>query len=1261
MFWIIAVLLLIPCSTWIWLRRSEGNRHEAVRIVLLTAVCGFISGPFLTERGLGTGEAANYSLAVADTVLQMREGVFPVFVGQSEYAFNGRVHPLRTAVYFTHAAGILDLITFRQLSFWGLQNLSLALSLWGAVFAMYVCLRRTASSGPWVSSAIAFIYGCSPGLLAPAYGMDLYMTVTAAPFLPIAFHGAAMSFSVRRFSHYATMAVGLAGVWLAHPPVAAWASLACGVVVALSWMSRRPELGALLALAAGAVVGAALSAWAFASALSLREGIVDAGTSELIAKTITSTTADAGWAGLLPATGAGTKLADYQLGYAGWAMLAIMTMVAVRRGVPGLVRALLCAGLFLLLLTLPVPFLHEWLWQTLPSTFGMLTNSWPMQRAYLVVSALACIGFSHAWAARPPAFVTSRRPRVILLSIAAVLLVWTGWQASTFTARGYATRLTEDRSNRLHASANIDITGVAYAFLGVPRSYYHGTRDPEQELQILSLDLDRSIVSNQTSLLPSAGATTGELISSSPPNEVRHFAQTITLDPGRRYRLTLEFKTPPIPGVLVLTGDSGLYREYKLPDSGSPRGFGLGEERHGVLTIWTDAATPEQVSLALHPGDPAAGAVTEFATYRLEEIDRATLPLKLTQLSPTLKISVDAPESGWLETPRLFVPGYTALVDGRAVEPRRSKDRLTIIPVDAGRHDVELRYTGSPTLRAASTLTLACWAGLVAGLVGLGILQFGYPELRARLVPEILVRRVVFVTVALIAIGFAVYGWDRWKTQRPTEPGPLLLSLALPADAIGKAEPLVSAGQGPGSVTVFVRYVSERTIRVGVDVWGYGPRESEDLAINYANPVEIMVSAGFFYDLGQTELTDSLGSEHANWLRGYTRLWVNGAEALLTADAPRVVAPTRWGVLRAITGDGNYQHRFSGSVLETRWLSTDSAQVPFPTSTQLNTESGPLRLRIKLPKTQTGQAEPILSIGEPGTGSCVFIHYLDDRHIRIGIEGPGANMVTSGPVAVDYDTPLAISISLPSLFHSSTGLAGYSVEQARSLRERLRVAVDGRWVVSSAPALSIAGSPIRFAINSVEAKYPGAGFSGRMLGTDRVPSDQWPIPPGNPEAATAAGAAGPIEITTRLPLEMTGRQQPLFVIGKPGEGTLVFAHYLDRDHIRIGVDVWNKALFWSQPIPTDYLAPQRIRIAMTSLFPEAHPEVQALDPAARERLRNTLSVAVNDTVVINETIAAYDSAPEQMTPGRSEIGGSNHEAAFLGDILEVKRLPVTPP
>ena len=156
------------------------GRAEILRVLGLFAVGLAVASPFVTERGVGVGDAWNYADAVADGVIQVRAGVLPVEVGQSEYAFNGRVHPLRTAPYFIYGTGLLDLLTGHRLTTWGLQNLLLAGSLVGGAGSAYLCLRRLPGTGPWTAWWLAVLYLLSPGLLAAAYGMDLFMTIGRA-------------------------------------------------------------------------------------------------------------------------------------------------------------------------------------------------------------------------------------------------------------------------------------------------------------------------------------------------------------------------------------------------------------------------------------------------------------------------------------------------------------------------------------------------------------------------------------------------------------------------------------------------------------------------------------------------------------------------------------------------------------------------------------------------------------------------------------------------------------------------------------------------------------------------------------------------------------------------------------------------------------------------------------------------------------------------------------------------------------------------
>jgi hypothetical protein len=71
----------------------------------------------------------------------------------------------------------------------------------------------------------------------------------------------------------------------------------------------------------------------------------------------------------------------------------------------------------------------------------------------------------------------------------------------------------------------------------------------------------------------------------------------------------------------------------------------------------------------------------------------------------------------WLETPRIFIEGYRAWVDGNPVEASRSPEGLVMIPVPAGASVAELSYQGPFVLRLAYWTALAGWIGLGFTLV----------------------------------------------------------------------------------------------------------------------------------------------------------------------------------------------------------------------------------------------------------------------------------------------------------------------------------------------------------------------------------------------------------------------------------------------------------------------------------------------------------------------------------------------------------------
>ena len=72
------------------------------------------STPSRRARLYGAGDALWYANMLADYVTQLRAGDVPDLCGQTEFAFNGAVYPLRVAPMYQHLGGLLDLLTGRR-------------------------------------------------------------------------------------------------------------------------------------------------------------------------------------------------------------------------------------------------------------------------------------------------------------------------------------------------------------------------------------------------------------------------------------------------------------------------------------------------------------------------------------------------------------------------------------------------------------------------------------------------------------------------------------------------------------------------------------------------------------------------------------------------------------------------------------------------------------------------------------------------------------------------------------------------------------------------------------------------------------------------------------------------------------------------------------------------------------------------------------------------------------------------------------------
>lgn len=158
---------------------------EVLRGGLLLGWALWLTHPFLTSRLIGSGDAWWYGNMLRDYLVQLRHGIFPVWTGQTEFAFNGAVYPLRAAPYYQYLGGLLDLLSGRRFDAFTIQHGTVVVSLVAAAGTAYWSLCRLAPHRRNAAALLAAFYVACPGVLGLATSMDLYMSVMAIPFLPL--------------------------------------------------------------------------------------------------------------------------------------------------------------------------------------------------------------------------------------------------------------------------------------------------------------------------------------------------------------------------------------------------------------------------------------------------------------------------------------------------------------------------------------------------------------------------------------------------------------------------------------------------------------------------------------------------------------------------------------------------------------------------------------------------------------------------------------------------------------------------------------------------------------------------------------------------------------------------------------------------------------------------------------------------------------------------------------------------------------------
>jgi hypothetical protein len=704
---------------------------EILRWLAMAGAATALMLPYYGRQGTGGGDAYWYVVMLADLAIQLRHGVFPVWIGQSEYAFNGAVSPLRLAPWIQYAGGGLDLATGHRLEPLALKNALLCVTALATAGSAYLSLRAMLPRRPGLACLLALLWLASPCTIIPLAAGSMYMQFSALAFLPPLLLGCCRLWARDDRTSRLLIVGALAALMLSHTPTALWGGLLAGgvylgqVIYRRNWAAegrRLAWMAGLFLVLGGLPVGSALTIDRPVPLVADGSG-VPAGIAQAFP------------ADLQPVHTA----ADVQVGYvllgAGIVALGLIGWLRPRGGL-----ALGAALLALVPLTFPIPWVTAAIWTRAPHLLVAINTSSAIGRLFEFLALIAA--FALALAAADDRISRRRGRAALLLSLLTAGAVWSGDQAVRMLRQ--VDTMDAEQANGALRPENLALPRFAYSsFATVPAYASHAHMEPLLENRLLDRATLRVMTANAEAAAPrlrldSEPATLPRLVQSGVwvATSLNHsiiyrLSPAVRLLPGQRYAVRLDFLRPEQRGQFQFRHPD-LFRDYLLPDSGEGLGNRSVPLAFGAEASSSHVAALEQSSpgpLELQPQlvlPKYSGEQFEFARFWLYSYSPDDLPIRVTSWVP-YRAETETAIPAFLETPRIWQRGWRATVNGRPVATEASPQNLVMVPLAAGPSRVLLTFHAPAWLTAWFWLCLAGWAALL----GAGARRVARTALRA--------------------------------------------------------------------------------------------------------------------------------------------------------------------------------------------------------------------------------------------------------------------------------------------------------------------------------------------------------------------------------------------------------------------------------------------------------------------------------------------------------------------------------------------------
>jgi len=534
------------------------------------------------------------------------------------------------------------------------------------------------------------------------------MSWTTLPWLPLAFGGSLLTFREKGCTPYIMMSSGLGLLWWGHSPIAIWSTVAIGLTQLARFILTRPRLLDWRDIGLGCSIFCLLIAYPIVSVLGVP---IDPSlsTTNYAAPKISAIqeSLNISFPGVLfPLNSKNPALAFFQ---PGWSLVAIIAF-CLYKGFRERIRNLgfwtmLITPLILLFLLIPIP--HVSTWNAVPALLRNPTGSWPMQRFYVIIAICSVCALASLIINSKPSI--SRTAGLLLIPT----LLWSFYESRVIIAPKEKLRQEVQQRSFQRLPENNILTRNAYLVFTQPPAYFsHSYIEHLLENRLLQKNTYIQLLgNNEAAILPQYSA---KLLQEGSLNGTRtsllepwSLSPTFKMEPERRYALQLEFTQPGAEGILIIDGQR-LNRVYGLPTYGGSRSFGSTAISSKLISLSTSGSLSENITLRFFAQRKSLNEDFHvFANYRWFSIDMTALPIKVTNWIP-YKARVQSPVEAWLETPRMFQPGYQATVDGKTTIVAKSPEGLVMVPVPPGASEVTLAY------RAPYILLVSYWISLGA-------------------------------------------------------------------------------------------------------------------------------------------------------------------------------------------------------------------------------------------------------------------------------------------------------------------------------------------------------------------------------------------------------------------------------------------------------------------------------------------------------------------------------------------------------------------